>query len=163
MSRSSAPLVDLPAALPAGEFALDRTLVMTLPGGWRLLSGGRHKRPPVPGIWSLAELADDEVVITVTTRDYAHDPARLLDEITGSGCLAHGAPITHAELGLRSGVRGQATCVIDEHAAYFVAALVVDGPPNPLGVELVAAGSPNAVHVRVPALRSMVSTIRCDR
>jgi hypothetical protein len=162
MRRSPHDLLQLPAALPAGEFPLDGAIAMELPEGWTLLDGGADCPPAIPGIASFAELADDEVVVTVITRDYSFGAERLLGEIANLAAGSDDRGTVQSTLHLRPGVFGRALYDADGDEEFFIAALVTGRPEDraiQIGVEVVAAGPTGAVAARLPMLRTMVSTI----
>ena len=143
------------------ELLLTSTISMGLPDGWTVLSGGADNPPPIEGLTSFLELADDEVVLTVLTRDYALSPDRLLTEITGHGGGSNERNTPTPDF--RPHVNGRICCGGDGAEEFFVAALVMNGPhdssPAGVGVEFVAAGPLGTVSERGPLLLSLVSTI----
>lgn len=148
---------------PDAELLLGHAIAIELPHGWTLVSGGGDGPPPIAGLNSFIEFADDEVVVTVVTRDYSHGPDRLLDEITGQGAWSGNPTTAHTDLQLRPNVRGRARYGADEAEEFFVAALVtegrVDAPSGRIGIEVVAAGPNGTITERLPLLLSMVSTV----
>lgn len=162
MRRCPDDLQDPWAGIPAGELMLDHPIAMELPEGWTVLSGGSWSPPPIAGLTSFVELADDEVVVTVATRDYSRGPDCLLDEITGQGAGGRDGSTTRTDLSLRANVRVCALCDSNGAEEFFVAALVMarqENAPAGVGVEVVAAGPAGAITERLPMLWSMVSTI----
>lgn len=163
MRRQPDDFRDLLVHLAPGELVLDHALAMELPAGWNHVSGGSQQPPPLDGVTSFVELSDDEVVVTVLTRDYRYGPDRLLDEITGQGIGDDDSSTNYCGLHLRRNVHGRARCDRDEFEELFIAALIVEPqdnePAGRIGVEVVAAGPVGAITERLPMLRSMVSTI----
>ena len=148
---------------PDAELLLGHSIAIELPDGWTLVSADCDGRPPIAGLNSFIEFADDEVVVTVLTRDYSHGPDRLLDEIIGQGAGSGDPTTVHTDLKLRPNVRGRARCGADEAEEFFVAALVIEGqvdaPTGRIGIEVVAAGPTGTIAGRLPLLLSMVSTV----
>jgi hypothetical protein len=163
MPRSDEDLHDQPIASTSGPALLSDGITVELPEGWTVVSGGSDSPPPIAELTSFIEFADDEVVVTVLTRDYPHGPDRLFREIVGQGARPHNPHSHHDGIRLRPEVRGHAQCGGDGVEEFFVAALVAHGRdstrPSNIAVEVVATGPPGAVTERLPLLHSMVSTI----
>jgi hypothetical protein len=132
--------------------------------GWSLTDGTRVGQGGSGGYPATAEVTNGAVSLRLQTAPWPDDAAALLEQVrdTNARQAADGAPRVEGSVSAfrtTSGADGVLARYRGPNNDGLLAAVVVDGPEGPVGVEVVARGPADAPDAIAPDLVAMIESI----